>query len=73
MPRKQSSVNQRLDANKVKAGATGAIGTIVKVLTVHTNNDDLCEWACAALWNMVSKNSKKKSNCLNVPTSKKKS
>ena len=38
------------DDNKVKAGRAGAIDVIVSAMKTHSNNADVCEQGCGALW-----------------------
>ena len=37
----------------MKAGAAGGIEAVVKAISTHISNTDVCEWGCGALWNMT--------------------
>lgn len=44
--------------NQKKAGATGGIEAVVKVIITHVNNANICEKGCNALRNMTDNNSR---------------
>ena len=39
--------------NEKRAGELGGIETVVKVLSIHINNNSVCKWGSRALWNMI--------------------
>ena len=47
------------DNNKEKAGTIGTIEAIVKALNKHTDNAEVCNSGCGALWVIIEENSKK--------------
>ena len=42
-----------VDENEVKAGAAGGIETVVKAISTHIDNADVCFRGCGALCNMT--------------------
>ena len=43
----------------MKAGTAGGVEAVVKAISTHIENADLCEFGCGALWNMTVNNGKK--------------
>ena len=46
------------DENKVKAGTTGVIEAVVKIINTHIENGEICEYGCWVLWTITFNNSK---------------
>ena len=42
-----------MSINEKRAGELGGIETVVKVLTIHINNNSVCKWGSKALCNMI--------------------
>ena len=45
--------------NKVKAGETGGIEAVVKAISIHIDNADVCQQGCSTLWCMTVNNGKR--------------
>ena len=48
----------------MKAGTAGGIEAVVKAISTHIGNANVCKWGCGALWNMIV-NGKKNGNGTN--------
>ena len=44
---------KKSDYNRVKAGQAGAIEMIVKAMSTHINNADVCKCGCGALLSII--------------------
>ena len=54
-----------VDENKVKAGAAGGIDVVVKAISTHINDADVCYAGCGALKSITLNNSKRAPIVLN--------